>query len=324
MEGVGSQDNFIDLRLFFLRHDAQHGVLIQLPGLTEFFHPLGLGQRWSSLFTVDRLHQKRLFIWFKSRDLIGGGHGDFPIVHHLLKFRDQLCECDVIADSIAAYTHLRTNLIIATEIRRNFRRIFSMLYCGPSGPPLDSIQFHLIGFSPLAGKNIFPLEVTVHHENNSGVPVQIPDNYRHGVQSCQFAGVFAPVSGHQLIAAALAGAGDGGHENAVFLDALHGFLHRIIIPYGKRMVGERIQFGQRDVLHLFQFRVLTLLLRGEQISGRCQLYFSRAAFQAVTPPASDFHRLQPPSRRGHGQKCSYPRRWSPWPGQNGVSQNRIP
>ena len=33
------------------------------------------------------------------------------------------------------------------------------------------------------------------------------------------------------------------------------------------MVGERVQLGQRDILHLFQFRVLTLLLRGEQVRG---------------------------------------------------------
>ena len=95
MEGVGSQDNFIDLRLFFLRHDAQHGVLIQFPGLTEFFHPLGLGQRWSSLFTLNGLHQKFLFLWLQIGNFHSGGHGDFLIVHHLLKLGGQIIETNI-------------------------------------------------------------------------------------------------------------------------------------------------------------------------------------------------------------------------------------
>ena len=33
------------------------------------------------------------------------------------------------------------------------------------------------------------------------------------------------------------------------------------------MVGERVQLGQRDILYLLQFGVLTFLFRGEQISG---------------------------------------------------------
>ena len=32
------------LRFLLLRHDLKHGVLIQFPGLTEFFHALGLGE----------------------------------------------------------------------------------------------------------------------------------------------------------------------------------------------------------------------------------------------------------------------------------------
>lgn len=36
--------------------------------------------------------------------------------------------------------------------------------------------------------------------------------------------------------------------------------------------------------------------------------FFRAAFQVSSPPASDFCSFQPPCRRGHGRKCSCPRR----------------
>ena len=32
------------LRFLLLRHDLKHGVLIQFPGLTDFFHALGLGE----------------------------------------------------------------------------------------------------------------------------------------------------------------------------------------------------------------------------------------------------------------------------------------
>ncbi|MCI6123798.1 MAG: hypothetical protein MR714_06210, partial [Christensenellaceae bacterium] len=45
-----------------------------------------------------------LFLGCQGRKLIRGGQGDFLIVHHLLKLRDQLCESDVVADGITADT----------------------------------------------------------------------------------------------------------------------------------------------------------------------------------------------------------------------------
>ena len=48
-----------------------HGVLIQLSLLAHFLHPLGLGNRWSSLFALYGFYQKGLFFWLEGGNLIG-------------------------------------------------------------------------------------------------------------------------------------------------------------------------------------------------------------------------------------------------------------
>ena len=85
--GIGAREVFAELftgqrdvgpfRFLLLRHDLKHGVLIQFPGLTEFFHALGLGERGGSLLTVDCLQKQGLFLGCQGRKLIRGGSGRF-------------------------------------------------------------------------------------------------------------------------------------------------------------------------------------------------------------------------------------------------------
>ena len=56
--------------------------------------------------------------------------------------------------------------------------------------------------------------------------------------------MFAAVSRHDLIPAFFTRTDDCGDENAVFLDALHGFAHGVIVADLKWMVGEGMEFGQ--------------------------------------------------------------------------------
>ena len=133
----------------------------------------------------------------------------------------------------------------------------------------------------------------------SRIPVQVPDNDRHHFQTSQLTGPLAPVSGHQLIAAALPETGDSRHDNAPFPHTLHSLFHGIIVLHREGVVREGMQLRQRNNLYPLQGSVLAAFLGAEQIICRCQLYFFRAAFQSSSPPASDFCTQQPPCRRGH-------------------------
>ena len=97
--------------------------------------------------------------------------------------------------------------------------------------------------------------------------VHITDNHGHRVQPRQFTGAFAAVSGHQLIAASLAGAGNGRLEDAILFDAFHGLSHGIIVFDRKGMIGKRVQLRKRNMLQPPQRGVLTFLLCGEQVRG---------------------------------------------------------
>lgn len=187
-----------------------------------------------------------LFLGCQGRKLIRGGQGDFLIVHHLLKLRDQLCESDVVADGITADTGILADFIVAAEIRRNIRRIFLFVFAGPSGPPLDGVQLHLVRLGTFRGQDALALKVAVHHDDGGAVSVHVADDDRHGSQASQLTGVFTPVARDDLVTALLPGADKTGDNDAVFFYACCGFPHGFVIPDLKRMVRERMQFGQWD------------------------------------------------------------------------------
>ena len=130
--GVGTREVFaqhlagnadaVILRLFLLHHNLQHGIVVQLAGLRELFHPLCLWQWGRGLFAVDGIHQQALLILRERGDLIGRGEGDFLIVHHLHQLRHKVGQSHVVTDGIAAHAHLSADFIIAAQLRRNFRR----------------------------------------------------------------------------------------------------------------------------------------------------------------------------------------------------------
>ena len=109
---------------------------------------------------------------------------------------------------------------------------------------LQSLQFHLVGFCPLAGQDVLPLEVGVHHHDDGGVIVQFPDNDGDGVQPCQFCGVVAAVAGDDLIPAVLVRAHDEGIGNAHLPDALYGLRHSIVIQHLEGMPFKGVQLGE--------------------------------------------------------------------------------
>ena len=126
-------------------------------------------------------------------------------------------------------------------------------------------QLHLIREGPLAGQDILPLNVTVNHNDDCGIVVQLPHNYRHGFQARQFTPSFSAMPGNQLIPALRTRARYGWHQHTIFPDAVCRISHAVIVQHLERMVGERMQLFQRDFLHLFPLGIVPAGLCTEQI-----------------------------------------------------------
>ena len=112
----------------------------------------------------------------------------------------------------------------------------------------------------------------------------------------------------------LLAAASGGMDSMCLLDFLYENGYRVCAAhYNHQLRGQEADMDEDLVRAWCAARriplcVGTAFLGGKQVIYRCQLYFFRAAFQVLSPPASDFCSFQPPCRRGHGQKCSCPRR----------------
>ena len=75
-----------------------------------------------------------------------------------------------------------------------------------------------------------------------------------------------------MVAAVLARTDDAGCQYAVFLDAVHGVLHCLIIPHMKWVVRKRMQLRVRNPHDLFAGFFRAAFFSGEQIIERGQIY----------------------------------------------------
>ena len=275
--------------------------------LAVFFQPLGLGERRRSLLAVHCVQQIHLFLFFEERQLIGGVEGDFLLIHHVQQFGDQLGEADITKNLVFTLADLFSQYLarLLPKIVPNLGTIF---FGRSASLSLHSFQLHLVGKSPFTGEQAFPLQIAVNHDDGGLVIVQIPHNDRHGFLARQLTGPVTPVPCHQLIAAVRVRSGNGRNQYAILPDAVGGLHHGLIVLDLEGVILERVQLGQGDFQNLFPLGVGAAFLGGKQVIYRGQLYFFRAAFQVLSPPASDFYRLPPPCRRGHVRRCSCPRR----------------
>ena len=113
-----------------------------------------------------------------------------------------------------------------------------------------SFIFHKISFCLFTRKNIFPLNIAVHHDNCSLIIRIITDEHRHCSKSDKLTGVSPAMSGNNLIAAIFHWSGNAWHQYSMLPDAFHRFLHLFIIQYLKRVSFELMQFWQCDFLYL--------------------------------------------------------------------------
>ena len=92
---------------------------------------------------------------------------------------------------------------------------------------------------------MFPLDIGIHHVNDSLVVINIPHLHFDFVQPCKLRCMEAPVPGDDFIATLGAGAHRQIGKYAVFLDAVHQLLHIFIVTHLERVIDERMQFRKR-------------------------------------------------------------------------------
>ena len=116
--------------------------------------------------------------------------------------------------------------------------------------PLDRLQFHPIRPSLLARKQRLPLpQVGIHHEDGSGIIIQLAHSHRHLVKSGELCGLHAVMPGDNLISP-VQRPHQHGHEHAVLADAV-GQVPQSFIRIGmKGMVGKGMQLGDVQRIHL--------------------------------------------------------------------------
>ena len=74
--------------------------------LAVFLEPLGLGKRGGRLFAVHRIQQIPLFFFFEEGQLISRIESDFPFIHHIQQFGNQLRQTDISLDIPRALSSL--------------------------------------------------------------------------------------------------------------------------------------------------------------------------------------------------------------------------
>ena len=93
-------------------------------------------------------------------------------------------------------------------------------------------QAHTVGPGPFTGKDIFSLNITIHHFNDGFLVAHTPDNGGHIWQLCQLAPTVAAVARDNLIAALRVRPDNGWLADAAFLYSRRNLLHgRVVFPY---------------------------------------------------------------------------------------------
>ena len=183
----------VKLILFDFIHHFTHGIQGAAALLREFFQPLCLRQRWRCLCIVHCFQKFFLFRRFQIGKLYCRIEGDFLLIHHIQNFGNQVCKANIAKNLIFTCAKFFRHFLA-----RQFSKIISKLgivfFRWPSCLMLHCLQLHLVGKRSLAGKDIFPLQVTVHHENDCRIIVHFINDDRHCLQSCQLRRMKSAVS----------------------------------------------------------------------------------------------------------------------------------
>lgn len=95
LEVAGLESDLPHVVLLHLIHDAAHIVQRAAVLLALFLHALGLGQGRGGLGVVHSLQEVPLFLRLQIGQLHGGIEGVLLLIHHIHKFRDEVCQADI-------------------------------------------------------------------------------------------------------------------------------------------------------------------------------------------------------------------------------------
>ena len=160
-------------------------------------------------------------------------------------------ESDVSEHLISAFTGTFADFRRCVEIRRNLRRILFKA----TRLPFHRIHFHLVRKGLLRRQNMLPLQVAVHHGDNSLLVCQVTDNHRHGVHPQCLARCQPPVAGDQLIAAVRQRPCQRRREHAGIGNAPHELRHFLVLLHLKGVISKGCEGSQRDCLYPWLFRI---------------------------------------------------------------------
>ena len=123
-----------------------------------------------------------------------------------------------------------------------------------------SLHFHLVRERFLRWQDMLPLQVTVHHRDNSFFVRQITDDNGHRLHSQCFAGGKPSVAGDQLIAASVFRTRQRGSKNAGIGNALHQLCHFLVILHLERVILKGRKLCQRNLFDLRFSDIRTFLI----------------------------------------------------------------
>ena len=111
---------------------------------------------------------------------------------------------------------------------------------------------------------MFSLQVGINHQNRGGIIVHITHDDGQSFQSGHLCGELAAVAGDNLVAVTIrARPCDKRSQHTKLSNAFHCSGHGFIVHNFERMVGERMQLINGDLLYLLSFFFLPLLLGGK-------------------------------------------------------------
>ena len=136
--------------------------------------------------------------------------------------------------------YYQLNSSLSREIVTNLVTIF---FNRSSRLSFHRIEFHFIDKSPFARQQLLTLQIAVHHDNCSGIVVEVANDDRHGFLARQLGRMMPPVSSDQLIAAVRIRTRNRGDKHAILAHTVYCVLHRRIVLNLEGMISERMQLS---------------------------------------------------------------------------------
>ena len=131
--------------------------------------------------------------------------------------------------------------------------------------PLHCFEPHFICHRLFAGKNVRSLQIGIDHEKDCFVTGQFLDLCRDGFKSGKLARLNAAMPGNGLVPSVFFLAERDRCDHAPLLDAFHKLIHVLVHTDLERMIGELVNFRDRNGIDARETILHSFLLVHEQL-----------------------------------------------------------